>query len=124
MNQQEKFNKAWELKKQGKCSDALKLYNELYGRLIKDANKYARSFEGSVIDKGNTRKLMPQLFRKTDEYLKRDNLACAILNNMGVIYEELGDRDTAKKYFEESIRLTPDNLNYPNPKIGLEELSK
>jgi len=124
MDKQEIFNKAWRLKKEGKYSDALALYNELYEQLIKEASDYARGFEGSVVDEDKIRKLMPQLFRKVDEYLKKDNLACTILNNMGVIYAENGNTETAKKYFEESIRLTPDGIDYPNPKIGLKELEK
>ncbi|MCG2809011.1 MAG: hypothetical protein L6275_01555, partial [Candidatus Portnoybacteria bacterium] len=90
---QEKFNKAWQYKKEGKFSDAIKLYDELYNQLIKEATEYARNFNGSQIDEGETRKVMPQFFNKADEYLKRDDLTCTILNNMGVIFAELGDKE-------------------------------
>src|SRR3989344_4326684 len=106
METQDLFNKAWEKKKEGDFAGALKLYDELYEQLIKEASDFAHSFEDSVIDEGKTTKIMPQLFRKSDEYLKKDKSACTILNNMGVIYGEIGNSEMAIKYFEESIRLT------------------
>ena len=119
---QQKFNQAWEYKKEGKLTDAMKLYDELYEQLIKESCNYARSFEGSEIDEDNTRKVMPKFFNKADEYLKRDKLACTILNNMGVIFAEIGDKESARRYFEESIKHIPDGLDYQNPIIGLNNL--
>src|SRR5690606_1032911 len=116
---QQKFNLAWENKKKGSFSEAMEIYDELYTQLIKEAGDYARSFEGSTVDEGDTRKIMPLFFNKSEEYLKRDNVACTILNNMGVIMAEVGNKDSAKKYFEESIKFTPDDLDYQNPIIGL-----
>ena len=121
---QQKIDQARIYKKEGKFADAMKLYDELYEQLIKESTDYARSFEGSEVDEGSTKKVMPQFFNKSDEYLKRDNLVCTILNNMGVIFAEAGDKKSAKKYFEESIKYIPDSLDYQNPKIGLEELEK
>ena len=40
---QEKFDKALVYKNEGKLADALKLYEELYGLLIKEAGDYAKS---------------------------------------------------------------------------------
>lgn len=121
---QEKFNQAWQYKKERKFSDAMELYDELYNQLIVGATKYARSFKNSEIDEGKTRKIMPQFFNKADEYLKKDSLTCTILNNMGVIFAEVGDNKSAKKYFEESIKYTPYGIDYQNPKIGIKELRK
>ncbi len=116
------LNDARAYKKEGKFTKALELYDEVYNHLIKEAADYARSFEGPGIDNGDTRKVMPQFFNKADEYLKRDNRACTILNNMGVIFAEIGDKETAKKYFNESIKYIPDGLNYQNPHTSLENL--
>ena len=119
---QKKFNQAIVYKKEGNPVESIKLYDELYEQLTKEAAEYARKFDGAMIDDGATRKIMPQYFGKAEEYLKRDNVACTILNNMRVIFAEAGDKVSAAKYFKESINYTPDGLDYPNPKIGLKEL--
>lgn len=119
---QKKINQAWVYKNEGKPVESMKLYDELYGQLTKEAAEYARKFDGTTIDDNRARKIMPQYFDKADEYLKRGNIACTILNNMGVILAEAGNKEAARKHFEESIKYTPDGLDYPNPKIGLKEL--
>lgn len=124
INKEKIYNRAFSLKEEGKLSESLELYNNLYDILIKESTEYACSFEGSEINKGETRKIMPQFFKKADEYLKKDNWACLVLNNIGVIFAETGDKKSAKKYFEESIKYTPEGLDYQNPIIGLEELEK
>lgn len=124
MNLQDLINKAWDLKKEGKLIETLDFYNKAYDILIRESVDYAKNFGGSEINEGKTRKVMPQFFNKADEYLKKDNVVCTILNNMGVIFAELGDKETAKKYFQESIKFTPENFDYSNPHIGLKELVK
>ncbi len=109
---QEKFNQAWELKKRGEFSDSMKLYSELYEQLILDAFEHMGGSVGLPIDD----KI------KVDEYLKENNLACTILNNMAVILAEAGNKDSAKKYFKASIKLIPNGLDYQDPIIGLKEL--
>ena len=111
---QKKFVKAWNYKKEKKFVKATELYVELYRQLIKDALEH---FKGTSKSETGDRK-------RVEEYLKGDNLACTILNNIGVIFAEIGDKKSAKKYFEESIKLTPTRLDYQNPKIGLKELKK
>ena len=122
MDIQEILNKAWEYKKSGKLSEALDLYNKAYDYLIKEAIKSAKKSSDTVVDEKNTRKIMPKYFVEAEKYLKKDDVVCVILNNMGVIFAELGDKENAKKYFKESIKLTPDKLNYQNPHIGLKNL--
>lgn len=109
---QKKINDALELKKQGKFEDAMKLYSEFYEQLIRDA------FEAT----GGIGKFEERDEIKVNKYLKGDNLACTVLNNMGVILAEAGNKEGARNYFEESIKLTPNGLDYPNPKVGLKEL--
>ena len=109
---QEKFNQAREFKKQGNLSNAMSLYSELYEQLIRDAFEHTGGSTGLAIDDKE----------KVDKYLTGDNLACTILNNMGVIWAETGNKEGAKKYFKLSINLTPRDLDYQNPIIGLKEL--
>ena len=122
MDIQEILNKAQEHKKLGELSEALDLYNQAYDFLIKEATQSAKKTSGTTVDEGSTRKIMPKYFVEAEKYLKNDNVVCIILNNMGVIFAELGDKKNAKKYFEESIKLTPNKLNYQNPHVGLKSL--
>ena len=109
---QQKFDLACELKKEKEYEKANSIYSELYEQLIRDGFK-------------NTGK--PTESEKEDEerinnYLKGDNLACTILNNIAVILAEVGNKEGAKNYFELSIKLTPDGLDYQNPIKGLKQL--
>jgi len=111
---QEKFDRAWMYKKERKYTEAIELYVDLYRQLIKDAFEYLGGANGTFTEDKS----------KVGEYLKGDNLACTILNNIGVIFAEVGDKKSAKKYFKESIKYKPDGIEYENPKIGLRELKK
>ena len=124
MDLQELIDKAWNLKQKGERLEALKLYNQAFDILIKESTEYARNFNGVLIDNGQTRKILPKYFEKTKEYLKNERATRIISNNMGVILAELGNFEGAKKMFEQAIELTPDDINYQDPKIGLRELEK
>lgn len=124
METQELINKAWELKREGRLKDALDLYLSVYDQLIKDASKHAGDVPGAEITERKTVTMMPSFMTEAKRFLKKDKLACTILNNMGVIYAEAGDAESARNCFEESIELTPEGLDYSNPKIGLKELEK
>ncbi len=112
MDFQEKINKAWELKNDGNSSEAMSLYSELYEQLIKDAFRNTGNPTDSYLEDEV----------RVGNYLKGDNLACTILNNMAVILAENGEKESARKYFNESIKYTPEYLDYQNPVIGLKEL--
>ena len=128
MNSQELVNKAWSFKKEGKYAEALKFYSQAFDILISEASAYAHSQEGIFVDKEENKKkvraILPKHLDKVKEYLKHDKVACTVSNNMAVIFAEMGDNESAKKFFHQSIDLTPDNIDYPDPKIGLEELKK
>jgi hypothetical protein len=121
---QNKVNQAQKYKKEGKLVEAMGIYNQVYDHFIKEACKVARKLENTVQDTETTRTINPEYFSAGEKYLKRDKTVCTILNNMGVIFAELNDKENSKKYFMESIKLTPDGLDYQNPKIGLKNLEK
>jgi hypothetical protein len=75
MGAQEKFNKAWECKKQRKFKKALDLYRELQNEFIDEARKYAGTLPETRVDTddGKGVKIMPKLFLETDNYLKRNS---------------------------------------------------
>lgn len=122
MDFQEEFNKAWNLKKEGKRNEAFIIYESILTVLYKEAGDFGHRSPGAFIDEGNTRKMTPTYFIKTKEYLTRDNLVCTVLNNMGVILAEKGNIAGAKNMFEQSIELTPPGFKYQDPKTGLANL--
>ncbi len=128
MELQELINKAWELKKHGQRTEALELYSKAFDTLTTEASGHARTQENTFIDKEENgekiRQILPKHFDEAKKYLKQDKVAATISNNMAVIFAELGDTDSAKKLFEQSIDLTPDGMDYPDPRIGLQELNK
>lgn len=121
MDLQTTINKAWELKKSGNLMEALKLYNEAFDTLISESSEYAHK---RTLISSLSEKITPELFLESKRYLTNDNTACTISNNMAVIFAGLGDKESAKKFFEQSIELTPQNVEYLDPKIGLRELEK
>lgn len=114
---------AWVLKKEGKYTQALDYYSEVFDILIQDASEYANKHGNPYKDQGDTRFILPSYFDLSKKYLKGDKLACTISNNMGVIFAELGMKKAAKEMFEQAINLTPEGMEYKDPKIGLEELN-
>lgn len=124
MDLQELLNQAWETKKEGNLQKALNLYNQAFDILIKEAIEYSHNSGNTVIDDEKTRKILPSYFTKSKEYLKRDKVAAVISNNIGTIFAELNDFENAEKFFHQSIDLTPDNKDYQDPYIALEELKK
>lgn len=119
---QDKINRAHKYKEEGKLIESIGTYNQVYDFYIKEATEFARRSDNAIVNKGTTRKINPEYFLEAEKYLKRDNVVCTILNNMGVIFAELDDKENAKKYFEEAIKLTPNGLDYQEPKIGLKNL--
>ncbi len=64
------------------------------------------------------------MFEECEKYLKRDKVAAVISNNIGVIFAELGDYKNAEKFFNQAIKLAPDEVDYKEPQKNLEELKK
>jgi len=120
---QKKVSNAWELKKQGKLIEALRVYDEVYSALMQEALDYAHA-RGGVIDSGTTRTILPKNFELVREYLRQGEDVAKIINNMGTICAELGDYKKAEQYFKEAISFIPDKSNYRDPYLGLEEIRK
>lgn len=55
-------------------------------------------------------------------FLKTNSLCCQIKNNLGVCRAELGDLQGAIEAFNESIKFTPDGLDYQAPITALKEI--
>lgn len=128
MDIQKLLDDAWIIKKDGNLTEALKLYNQAFDILIEEARAYARKSGQTIVDFEENgkqiRQILPAHFDKSKEYLKQDKVAAVISNNMGTVWAELGEFETAKKFFNQAIELTPDGMVYQDPHIALEELKK
>lgn len=113
MDLQKLISRARQVKKEGKFKEALDFYNKASNILCKKASDYAYNISG---ERGH--------FDRTREYFKRNKTACITSNDTGLIFAELGNYDTAKKFFEQAIELTPDGVNYLDPKTNLKNLAK
>jgi len=124
MNNQEfqgKLANALLLKKAGRQVEALELYIELYAQLKEDAFDYARCVDSSGTDDDGLSIDTAQFYSNADEYLKSDNLACIILNNICVILANTGHKAAARKYFIKLIKYLPDGENASSHEIWMEE---
>lgn len=119
---QENIDKALLYKKAGKLADSLNLYKELYVLLVKEAADYAKCIERPrIYEADNPQELTPKFFKNAGEYLRSDNLACIIFNNICLILAETGQKEAAKKYFKKSIKYLPGGMGYPDYEIWLEK---
>lgn len=75
-------------------------------------------------DKEMNRYLLPAYFSSFYIALKSNIHYSNVVNNIGVLYSEIGDTEEAKKCYKESIRFIPKNTEYKNPFVNLEHLDK
>ena len=59
---------------------------------------------------------------KIQEVLCSEPTYAIIKNNMGVCLLELGEQNSAREQFRESIEFVPDGYNYPDPLEHLESI--
>lgn len=74
-------------------------------------------------DQDNIRYVLPNCIHTFADCLTWNKIYATYLNNIGVAYAEMGNSEKAKEYFREAIAFTPKGTDYPNPKIGLNELN-
>lgn len=129
MNIQALVNQAAESYKAGERTEALKFYNQAFEKLSDEAAIFAHAQPETFRDEKTihgekVRTILPKLFEETKKHLQQDKTACVILKNMAVIYNELGDRNSAIKALEQSIELTPDGEDNTDAINGLDKLKK
>ena len=74
-------------------------------------------------DQDNIRYVLPNFIHTFADCLTWNKIYATYLNNIGVAYAEMGNRNKAIEYFKEAIAFTPKGTDYPNPIIGLNELN-
>lgn len=121
------MNEVWKLMdgaaklKESDAQAALERYNEAFNLLIDMAGQYALSKEEGK-DLQELRAKADALFAHSKEYLKRDSTAATILNEMGLLFMDMGESDNARQKFLESIEYIPDGEDYSEPADNLERL--
>lgn len=83
----------------------------------------ARCFRDELVDGKRTLVVLPYAEEKTHEVLHSDPRYAIFTNNIGVCLMELGDLESAREKFRESIEFIPDGYNYPDPFKNLEVIS-
>ena len=74
----------------------------------------------AIVDKEGVRYLLPAYFAAFSNALRSDILYANIVNNIGTLFAEDGEKEEAKKCFLEAIDFTPQGVKFDNPHIGLE----
>ena len=117
------FEKALELKKEGKSHNALEVFSQAFDVLIDEAGLYARHKQGFGVTIEALRPMKSTLLEDSKIYLRQNTTAASLLNEMALLFAELGDYENAKQKFEEAIDLIPPDSEYDDPIINLAELS-
>ena len=114
-------------RKIGQFREALEWYSKAAEGIVaavsdevhKDRGK---CFRDEIVDGKKTLIVLPYALEKTHEMLRSDPLYAIVKNNIGVCQMELGDIDSAREQFRESIEFIPDGYNYPDPFKHLESI--
>lgn len=114
------INKAVEHKNKGRLPEAIEAYSEAFDFLLMEAKNFAQKNVG-YIDNGETRSVPKEYFDAIQNYLRRDENAARISNNGGVLFAQMGDYETAEKWFQQAIELHPEG-QYQEASQNLENL--
>jgi tetratricopeptide (TPR) repeat protein len=79
-------------------------------------------FREEIVNGEKTLVILPYTMEKTHEMLRSNPVYAIIMNNIGVCLIKLGDIDSAREKFRESIEFIPDGFDYPDPFKNLESI--
>jgi len=128
-NETEKIN---ELMREGEMAQrnedlgkSLGYYSKAMDVLVARAKAYAQKAEPAVMEAiVGSGVVSAQYLSKFNEYLKKDHTAAIVSNNMAMLFAKMGNKASARDFFEQAIDLTPSGAAYDDPHIGLEMLKK
>jgi tetratricopeptide (TPR) repeat protein len=118
-------SEAEELHKRGANVKALENYSKALDILVDAAKAAAEKSEPAMLQAVMGSGMMSQEYlKKFNDYLKKDQTAAIISNNMAMLFSQMGDKASAKAFFEQAIDFTPKGVCYDDPHVGLEVLKK
>jgi len=79
-------------------------------------------FKEEIVDGKEVLVVLPYGLEKIHQMLRSDPMYAIVKNNIGVCLNELGDMNSAREQFKESIEFIPDGYNYPDPCKHLEAI--
>jgi Tfp pilus assembly protein PilF len=122
-NPKQSIARAENFEREGDLEKALDAYSRALDVLVARAQEFAERSEPAVIDAVVGKGVLPQQYLvKFNDHLKKDNAAAAVSNAMGMIFAKMGNKASARAFFEQAIDLTPPGETYDDPHIGMEML--
>jgi tetratricopeptide (TPR) repeat protein len=107
----------------GNLEKALECYSQVLDCLVAGAKAHAEISENISMAAVFGKAMVSETYlQKFNEYLKKDQIASIVSNNMAVIFAKMGDKVSARAFFEQAIDLIPDGVVYDDPHIGLQTL--
>lgn len=117
------IDQASTFEKAGELASALEVYSKTLDFLVEQAKEYAQLASPAVIEAiVGTGSISMEYLSKFNEYLKKDKTAALVSNNMALVFAKMGNKESARAFFEQAIDLTPKGECYDAPHIGLEML--
>ena len=108
----------------GQLEKALDCYSQTLDHLVALAKISAEKSEGASMNAiFGSAQVSENYLQKFNEYLRKDQVASIISNNMAVIFAKMGNKESARAFFEQAIDLTPKGVDYQDPHIGLQVLA-
>ena len=112
----------------GELTKALEWYSRAADGMVSAVTEMVHkeqddNLSNEVIDETRTHDVLPRTVEKRREILRSDPTYAIIKNNIGICFIGLGDIDSAREQFRESIEYIPDDFNYPEPYKNLESIS-
>lgn len=114
-------------RKMGNFRKALEWYDRAVEGTVGAATEKAqvdreRCFREEIIEGKKALVVLPYMWERTHELLRSDPTYAVLKNNIGVCLLQLGEVDSARKQFLESIEFIPDGYEYPEPYKNLESM--
>lgn len=111
----------------GQCDEALEWFAKAAEGIVDGVTEEVyrdkeRCFMEKCIDGKKTLVLLPYAVEKTHEALRSNPAYAIVKNNMGVCLMGLGELDSARDQFRESVEFIPDGFDYPDPAMHLEDI--
>lgn len=117
------LSSAQDLEGVGDFEKALACYSRVLDILVVRAKDYAQKAEPGMLEAITGTGMLSQVYLdKFNEGLKKDRNASLVSCRMAALFTRLGDKASARSFFEQAIHLTPPGIVYDDPHMGISML--